>query len=266
MSCAVSVSSWHRLPLQAPAALNDRCLKPRPITGSLTVSCEPRGDALDCHAIGRSTDDRDDPRAETDLTDAVVWSTSNAQAVAVLKGRVTARHLGVATIMASLRSGNETLSSSVVIVVDEEGARPKVAYDLKGVVRDLANTGITDVEVELTPVVDHQRAAPRKASTVIDGAFQFSPILGGQYRLIATKGGYRPVERRLKVPDATAADAGADLRAAIGEPRAAAGCRALLTMPGLWLYIEKSFAILQTSKGSHERYSRQPSGHVLRRT
>jgi hypothetical protein len=167
------------------------------------LSCEPRGDALDCHAIGRSIDDRDDHRAETDLTDAVVWSTSNAQAVAVLKGLVTARHLGVATIMASLRSGNETLSSSVAIVVDEEGARPKVAYDLAGVVRDLANTGITDVEVELTPVADHQRAAPRKASTVIDGAFRFSPILGGQYRLIATKGGYRPVERRLKVPDTT---------------------------------------------------------------
>ena len=174
----------------------------RPITGSLTVSCEPDDDALGCHAIGRPADGRDDPKAETDLTDAVVWSTSNAQAVSVLKGRVTAHHLGVATIIASLRSGNETLSSSAVIVVDEEGGRPKVAYDLKGVVRDLANTGITDVQVELKPVVDHQRAAPRRASTVIDGAFQFSPILGGQYRLIATKGGYRPVERRLKVPDA----------------------------------------------------------------
>ena len=165
------------------------------------VSCKPGDQALDCHAIGRPADDRDDPREETDLTDAAVWSTSNAQAVAVLKGRVIARHLGVATIMASLRAGNETLSSSAVIVVDEEGGRPKVAYDLKGVVRDLANSGITDVEVELTPVVDHQPAAPRKASTVIDGAFHFSPILGGQYRLIATKGGYRPVERRLNVPD-----------------------------------------------------------------
>jgi hypothetical protein len=193
----------------ASAAASGACRSQRPlprakpITGSLTVSCEPDDDALDCHAIGRPTDGRDDPKAETDLTDAVVWSSSNAQAVAVLKGRVTASHLGVSTIMASLQSGNETLSSPIVIVVDEEGARPKVAYDLKGVVRDLANTGITDVQVELKPVVDHQRAAPRKASTVIDGAFQFSPILGGQYRLIATKGGYRPVERRLEVPDAT---------------------------------------------------------------
>jgi hypothetical protein len=173
----------------------------RPITGSLTVSCEPRGDTLDCHAIVRPTDDRDDPRSETDLTDAVVWSTSNAQAVAVLKGRVTAQRLGVATIMASLRSGVETLSASAVIVVDEEGGRPKVAYDLKGVVRDLANRGITGVEVELTPVADHRPAEPRKANTVIDGAFHFSPILGGEYRLLATKGGYRPVERRLEVPD-----------------------------------------------------------------
>ncbi len=177
--------------------------QPKPITGSLAVSCEPSGDALDCHAIGRSTDGRDDPKEETDLTDAVVWSSSNAQAVAVLKGRVTARRIGVATIVASLRSGNDSLSSSVAIVVDEEGARPKVAYDLAGVVRDLGNAGISDVEVELTPVVDHQRAQPRKASTVIDGAFHFSPILGGQYRLSASKGGYRPVERRLKVPDAT---------------------------------------------------------------
>jgi hypothetical protein len=77
-----------------------------------------------------------------------------------------------------------------------------VAYDLKGVVRDLANSGITDVEVELTPVADQRRTEPRKANTVSDGAFHFSPILGGQYRLIATKGGYRPVERRLEVPDA----------------------------------------------------------------
>ena len=185
------------------------------------LSCEPRGDALDCHAIGRSIDDRDDPRAETDLTDAVVWSTSNAQAVAVLKGLVTARHLGVATIMASLRSGNETLSSSVAIVVDEEGARPKVAYDLAGVVRDLANTGITDVEVELTPVADHQRAAPRKAST------------GDRWRLPFLADSRRPVssdrhQGRISSGGAPfegagyhAGDAGADFRTAIDGRRGA---------------------------------------------
>ena len=172
-------------------------------TASLRLSCERRDDALDCRAIGTLDDDQAGARRESDLTDAVVWSTSNPYAVGMLHGRVTANQPGIATIAASIRSREETLSSSAVVVVSKERPFPQLAYDLAGVVRDPTNSGLTDVE--LTLVAD-QGPAPegaRKAGTVSDGAFHFAPLLSGQYRLRATKQGYRPVERRVTVPDAT---------------------------------------------------------------
>lgn len=169
---------------------------------TLVVSCEPRDDALNCRAIGESADHSGDPRRETDMTDAVVWTTSNVKTASILAGHVTAHEPGTATIAASVRSGAETLSSSVLVVVGDERTCPQIAYDLKGVVRDPSNSGITDVELTLGD--DHgvaRTTMTRKTDSPADGGFAFSAVVSGQYRLRATKPGYRPVERLVNVPD-----------------------------------------------------------------
>ena len=118
-------------------------------------------------------------------------------------GRVTAGQPGIAAIVASMRSDEETLSASASVVVSKERPCPELAYDLAGVVRDPTNSGLKDVELTLLDDQEHAPAAARKAGTVSDGAFHFAPLLSGQYRLRATKQGYRSVERRVTVPDAT---------------------------------------------------------------
>jgi hypothetical protein len=171
---------------------------------TLSVSCEPHDGALNCRAIGQLADDRADPRRETDLTDAVAWATSNVKTATISRGRVTANAPGTATIVASVPSGDETMSSSVLVVVDSKRTCPQIAYDLKGVVRDLSNNSMTNVEVTLVDDQGHARTmVTREADSPADGAFRFIPVLGGQYRLRATKPGYRPVERLVNVPDAT---------------------------------------------------------------
>jgi len=183
--------------VKAPAPRNTAMI------AGLRVLCEPADLVLQCRAMERASDDRSDPTRESDLTQTVAWSTSNARIANVVRGRVTGHAPGTVTIVASVRSGDETLSASVVVIVDDQSARPTLAFDVKGVVRDLSNTGITNVE--LTLVDDQGRArtlVTRESARPSDGSFQFVPVLGGQYRLRARKAGYRPVERLVNVPDA----------------------------------------------------------------
>jgi hypothetical protein len=171
------------------------------VTASLKLSCERRDDALDCRAIGTRNDEQAGTHGESDLTDVVAWSTSNPDAVDILHGRVTANQPGIATIAASVRAAEETLSSSVLVVVTKERPYPQLAYDLAGVVRDPTNSGLKDVELTLMADREPVADASRKTGTVSDGAFHFAPLLSGQYRLRATKEGYRPVEKQVTVPD-----------------------------------------------------------------
>ena len=166
---------------------------------TLKVSCEPQADALNCRAIGKMANEWTDPRGETDLSDTAAWSTSNVKTANIVGGRVTANEPGTANIVASVRSGDETVTSSVLVIVDAERGRPQIAYDLTGVVRGPSNDVITNVELTLVDDNGHARAT---ATSVADGAFRFVPLLTGQYRLRATKQGYRAVERPVNVPDA----------------------------------------------------------------
>jgi hypothetical protein len=171
------------------------------VSASLRLSCDRRGDALDCRAVGTRNDERAGVHGESDLTDRVAWSTSNPDAVGILDGRVTANQPGIATVAASVRSGEETLSASALVVVTKERPYPQLAYDLAGVVRDFTNSGLKDVELTLMADREPAADASRKTGTVSDGAFHFTPLLSGQYRLRATKQGYRPVEKQVTVPD-----------------------------------------------------------------
>jgi hypothetical protein len=165
---------------------------------ALSISCEAHDAALQCRALGQNSAQRTDSSNDADLTAAVGWSTSNANTATVVRGRITANAPGLATIGASMRSGDETVSSSVLIVVESERT-PQVAYDLKGLVRDVLNDGVKNVELTL---VDKQGQTRTTITGAADGAFQFVPLLSGQYRLRATKQGYRTVERLVNVPDA----------------------------------------------------------------
>jgi Carboxypeptidase regulatory-like domain len=170
----------------------------RATIATLKVSCEPQSDALQCRAIGEMAYERTDPRRETDLTDTATWSTSSVKTVKIVGARVTANEAGTAAIVASVRSGDETLTSSVLVVVDAERTRPQVAYDLTGVVREPSNNGIMNVEITLVDGGGHARTTVTSGA---DGAFRFVPLLTGQYLLRATKQGYRAVERPVNVPD-----------------------------------------------------------------
>jgi hypothetical protein len=172
------------------------------IIATLRVSCEPQGITLNCRAIAQVADHPTDPQRETDVTSAVAWTTSNLKTANILGGHVTGNEPGTSVIEASMRSGDETVSSSVLVVVNDEHTCPQVAYDLKGVVRDLSNTGIANVELTLDGDQGHARTTmTRQVDGPSEGAFSFSAVLSGQYRLRAIKPGYRPVERLVNVPD-----------------------------------------------------------------
>jgi hypothetical protein len=190
LAAAIAIAACHA---HQPPAQEKRAT----VTG-LSISCEPDDEALNCRAIVGLADERADPRRDSDMTNAAAWSTSNVKTANIVRGRVTAKEPGTATIAATVRSGDETVSSSVLVVVDAAGARPQIAYDLKGVVRELSNDGLSNVELTL---VDDQDRARSVVTTGVDGAFRIVPLLSGQYRLRATKEGYRPAERQVNVPD-----------------------------------------------------------------
>lgn len=167
----------------------------------LKVSCEGQ-DALNCRALEQVAGSPVDAREGVDVTDAVVWTTSNARTAAVVRGHVTSMEPGSATIAAILHAGDETVTASVLLVVGDDGAIPQVAYDLNGAVRDVSNSGITNVELTLSDGRGGDRVAiTGQNGGLSEGAFSFAPVLSGQYRLRARKSGYRPVERVVNVPD-----------------------------------------------------------------
>jgi hypothetical protein len=169
----------------------------------LNVSCETQDDALNCRALKQVAESPVDARESVDVTDAVVWTTSNAVTAAVVRGHVTSmEEPGSATITATLRAGDETVTASVLVVVGDDGARPQVAYDLSGAVRDVSNTAIPSVELTLSDGQgDAWIATTGQNGALSEGTFRFAPVLSGKYRLRATKSGYRPVEKVVNVPD-----------------------------------------------------------------
>jgi hypothetical protein len=169
----------------------------------LNVSCDGKDDALNCRALEQVAASAVDFRESLDVTDAVVWTTSNASAARVVRGRVTSMdEPGSATITATMRAGEETVTASVLVVVGDDGGGPQVAYDLSGSVRDVSNTAIPNAELTLLDGQGGNRiAVTGQNGGPSEGTFRFSPVLSGQYRLRAAKSGYRPVEKVVNVPD-----------------------------------------------------------------
>jgi hypothetical protein len=171
----------------------------------LNVSCKDLDDALHCRALEQVAASAVDSRESLDVTDAVVWTTSNASAARVVGGHVTSMdEPGSATITATLRAGDETVTASVLVVVGDDGGGPQVAYDLSGVVRDVSNTAIPNAELTLSDGQGGNRIAvvvTGQNGGLSEGTFRFAPVLSGTYRLRATKSGYRPVEKVVNVPD-----------------------------------------------------------------
>jgi Carboxypeptidase regulatory-like domain len=171
----------------------------------LNMSCQDQGDALKCRAFERVTGSTVDARetVDVDVTDAVAWTTSNAGTATVVRGRVASMEQpGTATITATRRAGDDSVTASVLVVVDDENERPQVAYDLSGVVRDVSNTAIPSVELTLSGGLGDKRIAiTGQNSEPSEGTFRFSPVLSGTYLLRAAKSGYRPVEKVVNVPN-----------------------------------------------------------------
>src|SRR5262245_47267608 len=95
---------------------------------------------------------------------------------------------------ASTGEGAEKPESTAVvqILVDDEHGIPQVAHDVEGVVRDLTNMGIADVEVTLADAHGRTQTAKTDGTGgVSDGAFRFSPVLSGTYQVTARRRDYR---------------------------------------------------------------------------
>jgi hypothetical protein len=171
-------------------------------TPVLNVSCESQDDALNCRALEQVAASSAETRQSVDVTDAVVWTTSSASIAAVVRGHVTSMDPGSATITATLRTGDETVTASILVVAGDEGNCPQVAYDLSGAVRDPSNAAIPNVVLTLSDDRGgNQVAVTEQNGGLSEGTFRFSPVLSGTYRLRATKSGYRPVEKVVNVPD-----------------------------------------------------------------
>jgi Carboxypeptidase regulatory-like domain len=169
---------------------------------ALNVSCQDQDDALKCRALEQVAASPGEARENVDVTDAVAWTTSDASIAAVVRGRVTSMEPGSATITATLRAGDETVTASILVVAGDEWACPQVAYDLSGAVRDVSNAAIPSVVLTLSDGQGgNQVAITGQNGELSEGTFRFSPVLSGTYRLRATKSGYRPVERVVNVPD-----------------------------------------------------------------
>ena len=164
---------------------------------ALNVSCQDQDDAVNCRAFSQVA------ASTVDVTDAVLWTTSNAGTARVVRGHVTSMEQpGTATITATERAGDETVTASILVVVDDENARPQLAYDLSGAVRDVSNAAIPSVELTLSDGQGGNRIAlTGQNGEPSEGTFRFSPVLSGTYLLRATKSGYRPVEKVVNVPD-----------------------------------------------------------------
>src|SRR5262245_10537321 len=172
-------------------------------TPALNMSCEGQGDALNCRALAPVAASPGDARESVDVTDTVVWTTSNAGTATVVRGHVMSMEQpGTATITATQRAGDESVTASVLVVVDDENERPQVAYDLSGAVRDVSNTAVPSVELTLSDGRGgKQIAITGENGEPSEGTFRFSPVLSGTYLLRAAKSGYRPVEKVVNVPD-----------------------------------------------------------------
>jgi Carboxypeptidase regulatory-like domain len=169
----------------------------------LNVSCEGQDVALNCRAVAQVAGSPGDTPERVDVTDAVAWTTSNAGTATVVRGHVSSMEQpGTATITATQRAGDESVTASVLVVVDDENERPQVAYDLSGAVRDVSNAAIPSVELTLSDGRGGKRIAiTGQAGEPSEGTFRFSPVLSGTYVLQAAKSGYRPVEKVVNVPD-----------------------------------------------------------------
>src|SRR5262249_49276686 len=145
----------------------------------LNLSCQDQDDALNCRAFERVAESTADAREAVDVTDAVVWTTSNAGTATVVRGRVTSMEQpGTATITATQRAGNESVTASVLVVVDDENERPQVAYDLSGAVRDVSNAAVPGVQLTLSDGRGDKRIfITGENGERSEGTFRFSPVL-----------------------------------------------------------------------------------------
>jgi len=167
----------------------------------LDIKCVEDEAALSCRAMLR-LDGEADVNAQ-DVTDTAQWSSSDERAIVARNGRVAANAAGVATITATLQTGEQTHSSSFLVVVDQK-RRPRQAYSLQGEVRDFSSfVGVGGVSVTLVDEEGSKRTVITPAEGETTGQFLFSAVPSGTYRIRVARYGYRSTERTVTVPQST---------------------------------------------------------------
>jgi hypothetical protein len=166
----------------------------------LQLRCEPKSELLQCEAL--ASDDAMNASAEgRDVTDAVLWSTSDTRTVVVQGGRIRANRGSGATVTATWTAAAGAPSASVMVLADTQRGDTRQAYLIEGEVRMFPSAdGVPGARVSL--IDEHGVAmSVTSASGNNPGQFRFGPVAAGTYRLRAICDGYRVREETVVMPD-----------------------------------------------------------------
>jgi carboxypeptidase family protein len=185
--------------MSAANACGSRARDAAPINHTrLQIQCERRSTALQCQALA-SEDGTTAGRR--DVTNVVRWASSDADAVSVRSGRVSANNGSGATVTATLTDAHDAPSASVMVAADAHG-ETRQAYALEGEVRGFPMAeGIAGVRVILIDESGIVLSATTTSSGTTAGQFRFVPVPAGMYQLRAVCDGYRSTEETIVVPD-----------------------------------------------------------------
>lgn len=166
----------------------------------LRLRCEQQSARLQCQAV--ASDELDVSSKDRDVTDAVEWTSSDADAVRVQRGHIQAAHGGVATVTATWVGAPGAPSASVVVIADPLQGETRQAYVIEGQVRLFPTAdGAGGARVSMIgPQGELLETVMTPSDPAALGQFRFRPVAAGTYTLRAERHEYRSTEKTFVVP------------------------------------------------------------------
>jgi len=185
---------------RAPAAAAADSSALRVAQVHLVLQCAPTSDLLQCDALVSDLLAPSD--GSRDVTDVVRWTTSDAQAVVVERGRIRATRGATAVVTATWAEPPGTASASVMVTADTSRGITHQVYVLEGEVRTFPTAdGVAGARVTLINGAGVALSATTASVAGGLGQFRFAPLEAGTYLLRAVHEGYRTTEETVVLPD-----------------------------------------------------------------
>ena len=166
----------------------------------LHLRCEQQSARLECQAV--ASDELAAFPEVHDVTDAVQWTSSDADVVRVQRGHIQAAHGGVATVTATWVGAPGTPSASVVVIADPQQGEARQGYVIEGQVRLFPTAdGAGGARVSMIgPQGELLETVTTPSDPASLGQFRFHPVAAGTYTLRAERYAYRSTEKTFVVP------------------------------------------------------------------